>query len=105
MNETLALLRRLAVEQQKIVVAESLVLHDYPNEMNEQISLSTIARYWPSYASVRLYVRKSRAHNASEDDDDDADLLHAIEVTLLKSNQHRSGPDISCVLKIGNGID
>lgn len=111
MNETLALFRRLAIEQQKIIIVETLVLSDkngHPDEVFSNVRskhnptiLSTISRYWPSFAAVRLYVHKPRSQNLVIKNSGEEDL-QKIEVKLLKSNQHRSGPDISCIVKIGN---
>lgn len=90
MCEALRLLRQLAAEQQKCVLVETLVL---PGR-----HLSTIARCWPSFAALRLFVKQSAL---TED--------NCFEIQLTKSTLHRSsGPaaaahraPVRCSVRLG----
>lgn len=100
MVETLALLRQLADQQQKCVLVETLVLGNRKGES----TVSTISRNWPSFASIRLLVKRLRKEPSS--DDTSADLgKHNYEIVLEKSNYHRSGPTVACVCALGSGIE
>lgn len=101
MTETLGLLRRLADQQQKCVLVETLVLSDPAVADARRQHVSTISRVWPAFASIRLFVIRHRTLPTTTPGKADGVRTQAYEIVLLKSIYHCSGPNVSCVIELG----